>query len=336
MPKKYSETKQHISINSIFSRRGQSRIAQNNILIMLILVIFVIMSFAVPNFLSFANIKVLFMGFIFEGIMAIGMTIVIIAGGIDLSISAVLPFAAIIIAYFFKAKFGIIPAILLTYSICAGIGFFNAWMINTLKVHPFIVTLASQLTVRGLALAISNGKNVTSDFPAQFSFLGQGSIFGVPFPIAFFIILAIMIGILLKHNRYLQQVYFIGNNPKAARLSGIKVEAFIYFVFILSSILACTSGIMTASLYNNASNSYGLNSEMRVITAVVIGGTDIVKGGTGTIFGTVLGVVFMSLIYNAFVMAGINPYYETIVIGTILLVAVFLMNFFKTKTGDVR
>jgi len=331
MAEKYLENKQNKSINSLINRSMRSGRAQNNILIMLILIISVIMSFAVPNFLSFTNIKVLFMGFIFEGIMALGMTIVIIAGGIDLSISAILPFAAIIIAYFFKAKFDVIPAILLTYLICAGVGFFNAWMINTLKVHPFIVTLASQLTVRGLALAISNGKNVTSDFPAQFSFLGQGSLFGIPIPIVLFIILALIIGVLLKHNRFLQQVYFIGDNPRAARISGIKVEAFIYFVFILSSVLACTSGIMTASLYNNASNSYGLNSELRVITAVVIGGTDIVKGGTGTIFGTVLGVIFMSLIYNAFVMAGINPYYETIVIGAILLLAVFLMNFFKRK-----
>jgi ribose transport system permease protein len=315
------------------ARRGGT---QNIILTALIMTIFVAMSVIVPNFLSVANIKVLFMGFIFEAIMAIGMTLVIIAGGIDLSVSAVLPFSAIVIAYFFKARFAIVPAIVLTYILSSGIGSFNAWMSNTLKVHPFIATLASMLTVRGLALAISDGKNVTSDFPAQFSFLGQGKVLGIPFPIAFFIVLAIVVGVLLKHNRFLQQVYFIGDNPKAARLSGIKVDAFMYFVFILSSVLACTAGIMTASLYNNASNSYGLNSELRVITAVVIGGTNIVKGGTGTIFGTVLGVVFMSLIYNAFVMAGINPYYETIVIGTILLAAVFLMEFFKNRAAAVR
>jgi ribose transport system permease protein len=98
---------------------------------------------------------------------------------------------------------------------------------------------------------------------------------------------------------------------------------------MLSSLLACTSGVLTASLYDNASNSYGINSELRVITAVVLGGTSIVRGGTGTIFGTVLGIIFMSIVYNAFVMAGINPYYETIVIGSILLIAVFLVEFFR-------
>ena len=308
---------------------------QNSCLIGIILIVFSGMSLFVPYFFSMANIEVLFMGFIFEAIMALGMTLVIISGGIDLSVSAVLPFSAIIIAFFFKAKFPIYAAILLTYLIAASIGFFNAWMSNTLKVHPFIATLATMLTVKGLALAISNGANVTSDFPKAFSFLGQGRLLGLPFPIFLFIVLAIAVGLLLKHHRFFQQVYFIGDNPKAARVSGIKVEAFIFFIFMLSSVLACTAGILTASRYDNASNSYGINSELRVITAVVIGGTSIVKGGTGTIFGTVLGIIFMSIVYNAFVMAGINPYYETIVIGTILLGAVFMVEFFKKKEMEL-
>ena len=151
----------------------------------------------------------------------------------------------------------------------------------------------------------------------------------MPFPIVLFLVLAGTLGVLLKHHRFFQKVYFIGDNPKAAKLSGIRVERFLYFIFVLSSLLACTSGVLTASLYDNASNSYGINSELRVITAVVLGGTNIVKGGTGTIFGTVLGVIFMSIVYNAFVMANINPYWETIVIGTTLIVAVFLVDFFK-------
>ncbi len=309
---------------------------QNACLIGLILILFSALSLTVPYFFSTGNIEVLFMGFIFEAIMALGMTLVIIAGGIDLSVSAVLPFSAIVVAFFFKANFPVYVAIGLTYVITAGIGLFNAWMSNTLKVHPFIATLATMLTVRGLALAISNGENVTSDFPKGFSFLGQGKVLGLTFPIFLFILLAIVIGLLLKHHRFFQQVYFIGDNPKAAKMSGIKVEAFISFIFVLSAILACTAGILTASRFENASNSYGINSELRVITAVVIGGTSIVKGGTGTIFGTVLGIVFMSIVYNAFVMAGINPYYETIVIGTILLAAVFMVEFFKKKEMELK
>ncbi|MGD0726113.1 MAG: ABC transporter permease [Spirochaetia bacterium] len=302
---------------------------QNFCLIAIIILVFGGMSLFVANFFSPANFEVLVMGFIFEAIMALGMTLVIISGGIDLSVSAVLGFSAIMIAFFFKARFPIALALACTFLIAACIGLFNAWMTNTLRVHPFIATLAMMLTIRGLALAISNGENVTSDFPNQFLFLGQGRLFGLPFPIVLFIVLAIVIGVLLKHHRYFQQVYFIGDNSRAARLSGIRVESFIYFIFMLSSILACTSGVLTASLYDNASNSYGINSELRVITAVVLGGTSIVKGGTGTIFGTVLGIIFMSIVYNAFVMAGINPYYETIVIGSILLIAVFLVEFFR-------
>jgi len=309
---------------------------QNACLIALILIMFISLSITVPYFFSAGNIEVLFMGFIFEAIMALGMTLVIIAGGIDLSVSAVLPFSAIVVAYFFKANVPVPAAIALTFLIAAGIGLFNAWMSNTLRVHPFIATLATMLTVRGLALAISNGENVTSDFPKGFSFLGQGKVLGLPFPIFLFIVLAVVLGFLLKHHRFFQQVYFIGDNPKAAKMSGIKVEAFMSFVFILSAVLACTAGILTASRFENASNSYGINSELRVITAVVIGGTSIVKGGTGTIFGTVLGIIFMSIVYNAFVMAGINPYYETIVIGTILLGAVFMVEFFKEKELNLK
>jgi ribose transport system permease protein len=257
------------------------------------------------------------------------MTLVIVAGGIDLSVGSVLGFSAIITAYFFKAHFDIPLALACTFGVAALIGAFNAWMTNTLRVHPFISTLAMMLTVRGLGLAISNGENVTSDFPRPFLFLGQGRVLGVPFPIALFLVLAAVLGVLLKHHRFFQQVYFIGDNPKAAKLSGIRVERFLTFVFVLSSLLACAAGVLTAALYDNASNSYGINSELRVITAVVLGGTNIVKGGTGTIFGTVLGVAFMSIVYNAFVMANINPYWETIVIGTTLLVAVFLVDFFK-------
>ncbi len=302
---------------------------QNFCLIAIIILVFSGMSLFVANFFSPANFEVLVMGFIFEAIMALGMTLVIISGGIDLSVSAVLGFSAIMIAFFFKARFPIALALGCTFLLAACIGLFNAWMTNILRVHPFIATLAMMLTIRGLALAISNGENVASDFPSRFLFLGQGRVFGLPFPIVLFIILAVVIGVLLKHHRYFQQVYFIGDNPRAARLSGIRVESFIYFIFMLSSLLACTSGVLTASLYDNASNSYGINSELRVITAVVLGGTSIVKGGTGTIFGTVLGIIFMSIVYNAFVMAGINPYYETIVIGSILLIAVFLVEFFR-------
>jgi len=319
-------------VKSVFRILG----IQNSVLIGLNLFLFILMSIVVPYFFSPANIEVLFMGFIFEAIMALGMTLVIIAGGIDLSVSAVLPFSAIVVAFFFKANFPVIIAIVLTYIIAAGIGLFNAWMSNTLRVHPFIATLATMLTVRGLALAISNGENVTSDFPKGFSFLGQGKVLGLTFPIFLFIILSIVIGVLLKHHRFFQQVYFIGDNPKSAKLSGIRVEAFMSFIFVLSAVLACTAGILTAARFENASNSYGINSELRVITAVVIGGTSIVKGGTGTIFGTVLGIIFMSIIYNAFVMAGINPYYETIVIGTILLGAVFMVEMFKNKQMKIK
>jgi ribose transport system permease protein len=264
-----------------------------------------------------------------EGIMALGMTIVMITGGIDISVAAVLQFSAIIVAMLLNAGLPIPVAIGLTLVAAAIIGVINATVTNVCKVHPFIVTLATLLTLRGVDLVITKGATI-SGLPKAFKFIGQGEISGIRVSLIIFAVLALIIGYALKNHRYLQQAYFIGGNRRSARMSGIKVERFIVFAFALNAMLAGVAGILICSQYGAASVSYGQNAELRTIAATAIGGASL-TGGTGSIFGTVLGVVFLAMIYNAFNMTGVNTYWQDVAIGTMLLAAVFLGEYLKRR-----
>lgn len=178
-------------------------------------------------------------------------------------------------------------------------------------------------------MVITGGATVTG-FPDAFKFIGQGRILGIRTLLVLFLVLAVIIGYALKNHRYLQQAYFIGGNRRAARMSGIKVEQFIIFAFVLNAFLAGVAGVALCSQYGAASVSYGQNAELRVIAAVAIGGASF-TGGTGTIFGTSLGVLFLAMAYNAFNMTGVNTYWQDVAIGAMLLIAVFLGEYLKRR-----
>ncbi len=282
-----------------------------------------------PRYLSKANIVVMLVNFVTEGIMALGMTIVMIAGGIDISVAAVLQFTAIVVGMLMNAGLPVPAAIVLALCAAALIGLMNATLTNLFKVHPFIVTLATLLTFRGVDLVITKGATVTG-FPDAFKFIGQGRILGIRVSLILFAVLALVIGYALKNHRYLQQAYFIGGHRRSARMSGIKVERFLVFAFVLNALLAGIAGVVVCSQYGAASVSYGQNAELRVIASVAIGGASF-TGGTGTIFGTTLGVLFLAMVYNAFNMTGVNTYWQDVAIGAMLMVAVFLGEYLKRR-----
>ena len=296
-----------------------------------VVLLVILMTIFFPRFLTMINIEILAMGFIQEAIMSLGMTIIIISGGIDLSIAGVLPFSAIIVGIFLNNNLGISISIILTLILAAIVGYINAAMINKLKVHPFIATLATLTTIKGINLVITEGKPV-SGFPSEFYFLGQGRIFGIPFPLILFVILAVIFGYLLKNHKFFQQVYFIGNNSNAARYSGINVEKFISVIYVINAILASIAGIITASQYISANTGFGINAELRVITAVIIGGASL-AGGKGKMGNTILGVLFLAIINNAFVQTGAPTYWQEVVYGVMLLVAIFLEEYIRIKRG---
>jgi len=302
-------------------------------LLVVTVLLFGVMSIVYSHFFTLYNLEVIAMGFVQEAIIALGMTIVIISGGIDLSVGSVLVFSAILVGLFLKAKLGIAVSIMLTLGISGLIGFANAVMINRLRAHPFIVTLGTMTTVRGFALVLTGGHPVTG-FPEAFSYFGQGYLFNFPFPVVLFMLLAIVCHLLLRKSKYFSQVYFIGSNPDSARLCGMNVERFRWVIYIISATLAGMAGIITASQYISANASFGLDAELRVITAVIIGGASL-SGGVGTIGRTVLGVIFLAIVANALVQAGIPTYWEKVAYGAMLVSSVMLEQYFRYRRTGV-
>ncbi|AML51841.1 ABC transporter permease [Falsihalocynthiibacter arcticus] len=299
-------------------------------LISVTLLIAVGFHFSFGNLLTGANLRVLAMNMVFEGIMALGMTFVIIMGGIDLSVASVFAFAEILVGKLMvQAGLPVIPSVILTVMACGMVGLINGVLIVTLRVHPLIITLGTLLTLRGVNLAITDGRSI-SGFSEEFLYLGQGRVFGVDIPIWFFGIAALILGLALAHHRYFRQIYFIGGSERSARFSGVNVDRVKISMYMLCSTLAGCAGVMAAAKYGAAHWGHGNLSELKAIAAVAVGGADIM-GGSGTIVGTVLGVIFLAVVHNAFVTSAINPFWYDVVNGVMLLLAVLLSRFISAR-----
>ena len=265
--------------------------------------------------------------------MALGMTLVIISGGIDLTVAGVLPFSSIILALFMIRGVPFAAAIMLVLAAAAGIGCLTNLFRKKLNLHPMVVTMAIAAVLKGLNLTLTGGSAI-SNFSEGFSAWSTRRIAGMPLSWIVYILLAAVFIYFSKNKKSFQQIYFVGGNEEAARLSGIKVEGVYRNVYIISAVLAAAAGILTAMTYSSASYSYGTNADLRVITTVAIGGTSLTHGGYGSVTGTLLGTLFMAMIYNAFVMSGISTYYQDVVTGAFLIVAVLMsegMNILKKR-----
>ena len=303
------------------------------VIILLILLLTAYMGIQSPYFLTFTNMKVMVDTFIMEAIMALGMTMVIISGGIDLTIAGILPFSSIILAMLLIKGVPFAIASLIVLVIAGMIGMLNNSLRRHLNLHPMVVTMAIAAVLKGLDLTITGGSAI-SNLPKSFVALSNLKILGMPISWVVYIILAVSFLYLSKNSKFFSQIYFVGGNKDAAALSGIKIEKVYRSVYVMSALLAAVAGILTAVTNSSASYSYGTNADLRVITTVAIGGTSLTHGGTGSITGTLLGTLFMAIIYNAFVMSGISTYYQDVVTGVFLIVAVLLseaVNGWKTR-----
>lgn len=299
-------------------------------LVFVTLITLIVVHLVFGNVLTSANLEVLAMNMVFEGIMALGMTFVIVMGGIDLSVAAVFAFAEILVAkLMIEAGLPIVPSIIITLLVCAAIGALNGVLIVLCRVHPLIITMGTLLTLRGVNLAITDGHSI-SGFSDAFLFIGVGKIFGIDVPIIFFFVAAALLGLLLAHHRYFRQLYFIGGGTRAARLSGVKVSQIQISIYTLSAVLAACAGVMAAAKYGAAHWSHGNLAELKAIAAVAIGGANI-NGGSGTIGGTVLGVIFLAVVHNVFVTSAVNTFWYDVVSGAMLLAAVFLSRFITLR-----
>lgn len=265
------------------------------------------------------------------GLIALGMTLVIITGGIDLSVGSVLGLSGIVMGVSYTAGLNIWLAALLGGATGALCGLVNGQLITRAGIPPLIVTLATLAIFRGLALGISQAHSF-GNYPKAFLALGAGYLGPVPTQLIVFALLAVVVGLLLARSTFGRFIYAIGSNTTAARFSGVPVNRVLVLVYILSGTLAGLAGVIFTARVSSARSDAGVGTELDAITAVVLGGASI-AGGSGSIVGTLLGLLLVGVVRNGLTLAFIPAEQQAIIIGAILLVAVLLNQVIRLRSG---
>jgi len=356
---------------------------KNNGTFIALIVLVIFLSIASPSFLSSRNLTNLIRQVTINGIIAVGMTMVILLAGIDLSVGSVVGLSAVTVTLLMQAGLGIWLAILITLVGVGGvIGFFNGFMSAKFDIHPFIITLGIMTIARGLSLVLTQGVSIPVT-NMTFAVIGSGyipklpsliilvialalgifAVFktsveirkgekvrnkarltvgiillvvgfiagfyafigyqGIPIPVAIFAVVVMAGAYTLRKTRFGRKLYAIGGNEEVAWLSGINILKSKTMVFVITGVLSAASGILLASRLNGASPNLGDGFELDAIASVIIGGTSFM-GGVGTVTGTVIGAIIIGVINNGMSLLGINSFYQMIVKGFIIILAVMI------------
>ncbi|WP_417695256.1 ABC transporter permease [Roseibium sp.] len=291
-------------------------------LIAIIVLLFAVMSFASPYFLTWVNMRAMAMAFAVEGVVVVGMTILLISGGIDLSVGSVTALAMVIAGWLFLQ--GVDPWVASGISIasCTAIGSFMGFFVTRIGLHHFIVSLAVMVIARGICLLATGGRPLgLYTLPPEFKFIGQGSIGPLPLVIIIFLVVVLAFDFMLRRTTMFRKVFYTGSNEKAAAYSGIKTKKVIFLTTTLCSALCGFAGIIYMARFGSAQPTFGIGMELNVIAAAVIGGASL-SGGSGTIFGAILGTILLSVVSSSLALLDVSVYWQDIIRGSILLSAV--------------
>lgn len=287
-------------------------------------------SLLVPGYLSLFGLLDATRQFAEAGLIALGMTLIIISGGIDLSVGSLLALVSVTIGFTSQAGLPLPFAILAGLLVGVLGGAFNGVMVTSLRLHPLVVTLGTYALYRGIAFAVSDA-NAVSSFPDWFGFFGQTSLAGlVPVQLLVFVLLAVILALVLSLSRFGRYVYAIGNNELAVRFSGVSTTRVKIAVYALTGFLVGLAGVIYTSRLSTARANAGFGLELTVIAMVVLGGTKI-TGGSGTILGTIMGVLILAYLQDGLVYAGVRSDWGLTVIGVFLIAGVFLNEFFRKE-----
>lgn len=279
-----------------------------------------------PNFLSISNILNVLRQTSVNAIIAAGMTFVILTGGIDLSVGSVLGLAGAIGATLVTGGQNIVVVVIAALLIGAVIGAVNGVVISKGKVQAFIATLAMMTLARGYTLVFTDGRPIgveASGTADIFGAIGSGYLFGIPIPIYITAVVFISAYYILKHTRFGRYIYAMGGNEEATKLSGINVDQVKIYVYALSGALAALAGIIVTARLSSAQPQAGSGYELDAIAAVVLGGTSL-SGGTGNIFGTIVGALIIGILNNSLNLMNVSSYYQLLAKGLVILIAVLL------------
>jgi ribose transport system permease protein len=287
------------------------------------IVLFILFAVMNVHFASVPNMEAIGYGILSVGIVAVGMMVVMISGGFDLSVGSTLALTGVIACKLMEG--GHVPiwiAVVIALILGAAIGYANGALITMVGINPFIATLGTLSMVRGLALAITQGVPVYG-LPQPFAFLGEGRVFGFPFAILLMVILILVADQFVRRTRWGRLFYYVGGNPEAAKLSGISNVRVRIAGYMLTGILAAVAGVMLSSRMMSMMATSGAGLELKAIAACIIGGAAL-SGGEGTIIGAFLGALLVGFIDDILILSNVSSYWQQFSSGAILVAVVTL------------
>lgn len=326
--------------SSVRSTRIASGAQQKILAFASLIVLLVFFSLASPNFLQTSNILAILQATSVNGVLAVAATLVIITGGIDLSVGTLMTFTAVIAGvvltfWGLPMPFGIVAAI----AAGAACGFVSGSLIARMKIPPFIATLGMMLILKGLSLVISGTKPIYFNDTPSFPLLSTGSLIGavvpaVPVPngVVILFVLALIVSWVLNRTTLGRYCFALGSNEEAVRLSGVNADGWKVAIYALAGGIAGIAGLLIASRLNSAQPALGLGYELDAIAAVVIGGTSL-AGGRGSILGTIIGALIMSVLLNGLRVLSVAQEWQTVVTGIIIIVAVYADMLRRRRAG---
>lgn len=286
--------------------------------------LFALFSLTAPNFLSSVNLQSMMVQMPEFGLIALGLMVVVMTAGIDLSVTYLAALSGIAIAWALVQGWPVPLALAAGAGAALLCGSFNALLIAGTGVSPIVLTLGSMILFEGIALRLTKGGSI-SGFPESYYLIGGGHIGPIPVPMLIFAVVAVLTAVLLNRTAWGRGVFMIGSNPTASKFSGIPVRSVLIRVYLFSAFMAFLAAIIMTSRYNSAKVDYGSSYLMQGLAAVVLGGTSI-TGGSGTVKGTVIGVAIFQILSSALNLYSISPHIVNVLMGGILI-AVLLVDY---------
>ena len=316
---------------------------QYRLLALLVVLLAVLGILAPGKFLTVKNFQNMGFQMAEFGVLAIGMSVVIMTGGINLSIVNGAMLASIVAGLVMRTLYkggegmGDLPVILIgivvIFAVALLCGIFNGFFVAYIGILPILVTLGSQTVFDGISLNITRGSSV-SGFPKLFQKIGAGTVLGIPYTMIIYVVVIVIAYLLIERSRFGISIYMVGGNEKATRFSGINTKKTLMGVYICSALMAAVGGILMTSRYNSARADYGSNYTMQAVAATVLGGTSI-NGGSGHVMGTVIAVAIIQAISSGFNILKINRNFTDIATG-LILVGILAINYFIEHKGTKR
>ena len=317
-------------VRRVFTLWRQGRWLEKLLPILSLVLLFIALALLSPHFLTLPNLSSVARRTAVINIMALGMTLIIISGGIDLSVGSVMAFSGIAGTMLLQAGLPLPVAILGAMVAGMAWGLINSLLITQLRVSPFIATLGTLGAARGITLVITDGLPIVR-LPRGFGFLGDGNLLNViPVPLAILLALALLTGYILKYTRLGRYAFAIGSNREAARYAGIPITRYLIAIYCLAGAFTGLAAMIESSRLMTGQPTAGQGYELSVIAAVVIGGGSL-AGGEGSVSGTVVGAFIMSLIANGSNLLGVSPFWQQVLIGSVIVLAVAVDELRKRK-----